>query len=57
MVLAGLRLMKSFIKAQRLRWLGHAERMTKKTDVENIYKWKLITPRPVRRRRLGAWIM
>jgi hypothetical protein len=31
-----------FIKAQRLRWLGHVERMPDKRDVKKIYKWKLI---------------
>jgi hypothetical protein len=36
-----------FIKAQRLRWLGHVERMPEERDVKKIYKWKLIVSRPV----------
>jgi hypothetical protein len=37
-----------FIKAQRLRWLGHVERMLEERDVKKIYKWRLIASRPVR---------
>jgi hypothetical protein len=58
MVLGGLRLVKSlifnrtqkkvqFIKARRLRWLGHVERMPEERDVKNINNWKLIALRAV----------
>jgi hypothetical protein len=36
-----------FIKAQRLRWLGHVERMPEERDVKKIYIWKLIASRRV----------
>jgi hypothetical protein len=36
-----------FIKARRLRWLGHVERMPEEREVKKIYKWKLIASRPV----------
>jgi hypothetical protein len=35
------------MKAQRLRWLGHVERMPEKRNVKKIYKWELIASRPV----------
>jgi hypothetical protein len=38
-----------FIKAQRLRWLGHVERMPEERDVKKIYVWKPIASRPVAR--------
>ena len=28
-----------FIKSQRLKWLGHIERMQKEREVTKIYKW------------------
>jgi hypothetical protein len=37
----------NFIKAQRLRWLGHVERMPEERDVKKIFKWNLIASRPV----------
>jgi hypothetical protein len=64
MVLRALRLMTSliittehkyiihFIKAQRLRWLGHVGRMADERDVKKIYKLKLITSRPVGRPKI-----
>jgi hypothetical protein len=39
----------NFIKAQRLRWLGHVERMSEEREVNKIYKWKLIASRQVGR--------
>jgi hypothetical protein len=36
-----------FIKAQRLRWLGHVERMPEGRDVKKKNIWKLIASRPV----------
>jgi hypothetical protein len=36
-----------FIKAKRLRWLGHVERRAEERDVKKIYKLKLIASRPV----------
>jgi hypothetical protein len=41
-----------FIKAQRLRWLGHVERMPEERDVKEIYKWKLTGSRPVGRPKI-----
>jgi hypothetical protein len=40
-----------FIKAQRLRWLGHVERMPEERDVKEIYKRRLIASSPV-----GRWM-
>jgi hypothetical protein len=37
----------NFIKAQRLRWLGHVERIPEERDFKKIYKWKQIASRPV----------
>jgi hypothetical protein len=44
-----------FIKAQRLRWLDHAERMLVEREVQKIYKWKLRASRPVGRPKI-RWI-
>ena len=38
-----------FIKFQRLKWLGHIERMQKERDVTKIYKWKPFASRPIGR--------
>ena len=35
-----------FIKAQRLKWLGHAEKMPNEREVKRIYKWKPLASRP-----------
>ena len=35
-----------FIKAQRLKWLGHVERMPNEREVTRIYKWKPLASRP-----------
>jgi hypothetical protein len=43
------------MKAQRLRWLGHVERMSEERGVKQIYKWKLIASRSVERQNIG-WI-
>jgi hypothetical protein len=43
----------NFIRAQRLRWLGHVERIPEERDVTNIYKWKLIASSPVGRQKIG----
>jgi hypothetical protein len=47
-----LLLLFTFIKAQRLRWLGHVERIPEERDVKKIYKWKLIAPRPIGRPKI-----
>ena len=38
-----------FIKSQRLKWLGHVERMQKEREVTKIYKWKPFASRPIGR--------
>jgi hypothetical protein len=38
-----------FIKSQRLKWLGHVERMLKEREVTRIYKWKSFASRPIGR--------
>jgi hypothetical protein len=35
-----------FIKSQRLKWLGHVERMPKEREVTRIYKWEPFASRP-----------
>jgi hypothetical protein len=35
-----------FIKSQRLKWLGHVERMPNEREVTRIYKWKPLASRP-----------
>ena len=35
-----------FIKSQRLKWLGHVERMQNEREVTRIYKWKPLAYRP-----------
>jgi hypothetical protein len=37
------------IKSQRLKWLGHVERMPKEREVARIYKWKPLASRPIGR--------
>jgi hypothetical protein len=37
------------IKSQRLKWLGHVERMPKEREVTRIYKWKPFASRPIGR--------
>jgi hypothetical protein len=38
-----------FIKFQRLKRLGHVERMPKEREVTRIYKWKPLASRPIER--------
>ena len=38
-----------FIKSQRLKWLGHTERMRKEREVTKIYKWKPFASRQIGR--------
>jgi hypothetical protein len=38
-----------FVKAQRLNWLGHIERMSKERVVKQINNWKSIASRPIGR--------
>jgi hypothetical protein len=35
-----------FIKSQRLKWIGHLERMPNEREVTRIYKWKPLASRP-----------
>jgi len=35
-----------FIKSQRLKWLGHVERMPNEREDTRIYKWKPLASRP-----------
>jgi hypothetical protein len=38
-----------FVKAQRLNWLGHIERMPEERVVKKINNWKPIASRPIGR--------
>jgi hypothetical protein len=38
-----------FVKAQRLNWLGHIERMSKERVVKQINNWKPVASRPIGR--------
>jgi hypothetical protein len=37
----------NYVKAQRLSWFGHINRMPEISIVKKIYKWKPFTGRPV----------
>jgi len=37
----------NYVKAQRLSWFGHTNRMPDYSIVKRIYKWKPFTGRPV----------
>jgi hypothetical protein len=37
----------NYVKAQRLSWFGHINRMPEGSIVKKIYKWKPFTGRPV----------
>jgi hypothetical protein len=39
----------NYVKAQKLRWFGHINRMPETSTVKRIYKWKPFTRRPVGR--------
>jgi hypothetical protein len=39
----------NYVKAQRLSWLGHTNRMPETSIVKKIFKWKPFTGRPVGR--------
>jgi hypothetical protein len=39
----------NYVKAQRLSWFGHINRMPETSIVKKIHKWKLLTGRPVGR--------
>jgi hypothetical protein len=36
----------NYVKAQRLSWFGHINRMPESSIVKKIYKWKPFTSRP-----------
>jgi hypothetical protein len=42
----------NFIRAQRLGWLGHIERIQETRIVRAIYCWKPISRRPIRRPKI-----
>jgi hypothetical protein len=42
----------NFIRAQRLGWLGHSERMQATRMVKAIYSWKPISRRPIGRPKI-----
>ena len=42
----------NYVKAQRLSWFGHINRMSEISIVKKIYKWKPVTSRPVGRPKL-----
>jgi len=39
----------NYVKAQRLSWFGHINRMPEISTVKKIYKWKPFTSRPAGR--------
>jgi len=39
----------NYVKAQRLSWFGHTNRMPENSIVKRIHKWKLFTGRPAGR--------
>ena len=39
----------NYVKAERLSWFGHINRMSEISIVKKIYKWKPFTSRPVGR--------
>jgi hypothetical protein len=41
-----------YIKSQRLKWLGHVERMPQETEVTRIYKCKPFASRPIGRPKI-----
>jgi hypothetical protein len=41
-----------FIRKQRLKWLGHVERMTEDNNVKKIKRWKPMSKIPLERPKL-----
>jgi hypothetical protein len=41
-----------FIKSQRLKWIGHVERMPQEREATRIYKWKPLASRPIGRPKI-----
>jgi hypothetical protein len=41
-----------FIKSQRLKWIGHVERMPQEREVTRIYKWKPLASRTIGRPKI-----
>ena len=41
-----------FIKKQRLKWLGHVERMAEDNNVRKIKRWKPMSKRPIGRPKI-----
>jgi len=41
----------NYVKAQRLSWFGHINRMPETSSVKKIYKWKPFIGRPVGRHK------
>jgi len=43
----------NYVKAQRLSWFGHINRMLETSIVKQIHKWKTFTGRPIGRPKSG----
>jgi hypothetical protein len=41
----------NYVKAQRMSWFGHINRMPETSIVKKIYKWKPFTGRPAERHK------
>ena len=46
-----------FIKSERLKWLGHVERMPNEREVTKIFKWKPFASRPKGRPKIDGKMM
>jgi len=44
-----------YVKAQRLSWFGHTNRMSETSTVKRIDKWKPFTGRPAGRKAQVSW--
>jgi hypothetical protein len=44
----------NYIKAQRLSWFGHLQRMSEERMFKKVYKWKPMLTRPLERPKLDG---